>query len=172
MAADRFPKDGMGKKMAKNKITAKQEEILNYIKAEILDHGYPPAVRDICEAVHLKSTSSVHAHLSALENKGYIRRDPTKPRAIEIIDEEGLDGFNRIENRINSGINVRKTVIATGGSVIYGSEAMHHLKKTGIVVYISLPYEEIVKILAKLLVEKKELNEKELKEFFEENFEE
>lgn len=68
----------------------------------------------------------------------------------EIIDEEGLDGFNRIENRINSGINVRKTVIATGGSVIYGSEAMHHLKKTGIVVYISLPYEEIEKRLGDL----------------------
>ena len=74
--------------MSKGKLSPKQEEILNYIKDEILDHGYPPAVRDICEAVHLKSTSSVHAHLSALENKGYIRRDPTKPRAIEIIDED------------------------------------------------------------------------------------
>ena len=61
----------------------------------------------------------------------------------EIIDEEGLEGFNRIENEINSRINVKKTVIATGGSVIYGKEAMKHLKETGTVVYIRLPYEEI-----------------------------
>ena len=69
------------------KITQKQLEILEYIKQEILDKGYPPAVREICEAVDLKSTSSVHAHLSTLEKNGYIRRDPTKPRAIEICDD-------------------------------------------------------------------------------------
>ncbi len=69
-------------------ITDKQKEILEYIKEEVLNHGYPPSVRDICEAVHLKSTSSVHAHLATLEKKGYIRRDPTKPRAIEIVDEQ------------------------------------------------------------------------------------
>lgn len=73
--------------MAYGKITAKQKEILDYIKYEILNKGYPPAVREICEAVHLKSTSSVHAHLETLEKNGYIRRDPTKPRAIEIMDE-------------------------------------------------------------------------------------
>ena len=73
--------------MAYGKITEKQNEILEYIKNEILNKGYPPAVREICEAVHLKSTSSVHAHLESLERNGYIRRDPTKPRAIEIIDE-------------------------------------------------------------------------------------
>lgn len=73
--------------MAYGKITAKQKEILDYIKHEILNKGYPPAVREICEAVHLKSTSSVHAHLETLEKNGYIRRDPTKPRAIEIMDE-------------------------------------------------------------------------------------
>lgn len=73
--------------MATGKITAKQEEILNYIKEEILKRGYPPAVREICEAVHLKSTSSVHSHLETLEKNGYIRRDPTKPRAIEICDD-------------------------------------------------------------------------------------
>jgi len=72
------------------KISAKQKEILEYIKQEILNKGYPPAVREICEAVHLKSTSSVHSHLETLEKNGYIRRDPTKPRAIEIID----DNFN------------------------------------------------------------------------------
>ena len=69
-------------------ITDKQREILEYIKKEILNRGYPPTVRDICEAVNLKSTSSVHSHLETLEKIGYIRRDPTKPRAIDIIDEE------------------------------------------------------------------------------------
>lgn len=73
--------------MAYGKISAKQQEILEYIKQEILHKGYPPAVREICEAVHLKSTSSVHSHLETLEKNGYIRRDPTKPRAIEIIDD-------------------------------------------------------------------------------------
>ncbi|MCR4608460.1 MAG: MarR family transcriptional regulator, partial [Eubacterium sp.] len=77
--------------MSKEKISAKQEQILNYIKENILSKGYPPTVRDICSAVGLSSTSSVHAHLNTLEEKGYIRRDPTKPRAIEILDD---DGFN------------------------------------------------------------------------------
>lgn len=69
------------------KITAKQQEILDFMKEEILKKGYPPAVREICEAVHLKSTSSVHSHLETLEKNGYIKRDPTKPRAIEICDD-------------------------------------------------------------------------------------
>lgn len=73
--------------MAYGKISTKQKEILEYIKEEILKRGYPPAVREICEAVNLKSTSSVHSHLETLEKNGYIRRDPTKPRAIEIMDE-------------------------------------------------------------------------------------
>ena len=69
------------------KLTDKQEQILEYLKECILKKGYPPAVREICDAVNLKSTSSVHSHLETLEKKGYIRRDPTKPRAIEICDE-------------------------------------------------------------------------------------
>ena len=73
--------------MASGKISTKQQEILEYIKNEILSKGYPPAVREICEAVNLKSTSSVHSHLETLEKNGYIRRDPTKPRAIEICDD-------------------------------------------------------------------------------------
>ncbi len=73
--------------MGYGKITNKQKEILEYIKEEILKRGYPPAVREICEAVHLKSTSSVHSHLETLEKNGYIKRDPTKPRAIEICDD-------------------------------------------------------------------------------------
>ncbi|MCI8747670.1 MAG: transcriptional repressor LexA [Lachnospiraceae bacterium] len=74
--------------MQKGRITAKQQEILEYIKSEIVNKGYPPAVREICGAVHLKSTSSVHSHLETLEKNGFIRRDPTKPRAIEIIDDD------------------------------------------------------------------------------------
>ena len=73
--------------MAYGKISAKQQGILEYIKDEILHKGYPPAVREICQAVNLKSTSSVHSHLETLEKNGYIRRDPTKPRAIEIMDD-------------------------------------------------------------------------------------
>ncbi len=73
--------------MGFGKITAKQQEILDYIKEEILKKGYPPTVREICETVNLKSTSSVHSHLETLEKNGYIRRDPTKPRAIEICDD-------------------------------------------------------------------------------------
>ena len=74
--------------MAHGRISPKQQEILEYIKETVLKKGYPPAVREICEAVHLKSTSSVHSHLETLEKNGYIRRDPTKPRTIEIIDGE------------------------------------------------------------------------------------
>lgn len=73
--------------MSYGKITAKQQEILDFMKSEILNKGYPPSVREICSAVNLKSTSSVHSHLSTLEKNGYIHRDPTKPRAIEIVDE-------------------------------------------------------------------------------------
>ena len=71
----------------KNKLTEKQRQILEYLKQEILQRGFPPSVREICEAVSLRSTSSVHAHLETLERKGYIKRDATKPRAIEICDE-------------------------------------------------------------------------------------
>ena len=76
--------------MSKGNISKKREEILEYIKSQILQRGFPPAVREICDAVNLKSTSSVHSHLETLEKNGYIRRDPTKPRAIEILD----DSFN------------------------------------------------------------------------------
>ena len=84
--------------MAQGKISPKQKEILEYIKDQILQRGFPPAVRDICEAVHLKSTSSVHSHLETLEKNGYIRRDPTKPRAIEILD----DTFNLTRREVTN----------------------------------------------------------------------
>jgi len=84
--------------MANGKISAKQQEILEYIKETILSKGYPPAVREICEAVHLSSTSSVHSHLETLEKNGYIRRDPTKPRTIEICD----DSFQMVRREMTS----------------------------------------------------------------------
>ena len=101
--------------MLSQKISAKQQEILQYIKDEILSKGYPPAVREICKAVHLKSTSSVHAHLETLEKKGYIRRDPTKPRAIEIID----DDFNLVRREI---INVPVIGQIAAGEPIYAEQ--------------------------------------------------
>ncbi len=84
--------------MGNGRISAKQSEILEYIKEQILSKGYPPAVREICQAVHLKSTSSVHSHLETLEKNGYIRRDPTKPRAIEIVD----DNFNLMRKEMRN----------------------------------------------------------------------
>ena len=97
------------------KITAKQREILDFIKQEILQRGYPPTVREICEAVHLKSTSSVHSHLETLEKNGYIHRDPTKPRAIEISDEE----FNLTRTEM---VNVPIIGTVAAGSPILAAE--------------------------------------------------
>ena len=71
-----------------DRLTPRQEKIFNFIKDEVNKRGYPPSVREIGEGVGLRSSSTVHAHLEKLEHKGYIRRDPTKPRAIEITDPE------------------------------------------------------------------------------------
>lgn len=101
--------------MSYGKISEKQKEILDYIKNEILNRGYPPAVREICEAVKLKSTSSVHSHLETLEKNGYIRRDPTKPRAIEIMD----DGFNLSRREI---VNIPIVGTVTAGQPILAVE--------------------------------------------------
>jgi repressor LexA len=76
--------------MKKKALTGKQLEVLEFLKSELYKKGYPPSVREICEAVGLKSTSTVHGHLERLERKGLIRRDPTKPRAIEILDSSPL----------------------------------------------------------------------------------
>ncbi|MEG0306577.1 MAG: transcriptional repressor LexA [Clostridium sp.] len=67
--------------------SSKQSEIYEFIKNQVNAKGYPPSVREICEAVNLSSTSTVHGHLTRLEKKGLIRRDPTKPRAIELLQE-------------------------------------------------------------------------------------
>lgn len=101
--------------MAQGKITAKQQEILEYIKETILKKGYPPSVREICEAVHLKSTSSVHSHLETLERNQYIRRDPTKPRTIEIID----DYFNLTRREV---VNVPMIGTVAAGQPILAEE--------------------------------------------------
>ncbi len=101
--------------MSQSKISAKQREILEYIKSEIINRGYPPAVREICEAVKLKSTSSVHSHLETLEKNGFIRRDPTKPRAIEIMD----DSFALTRREI---VNVPLVGTVTAGQPILAVE--------------------------------------------------
>lgn len=101
--------------MGNGRISAKQSEILEYIKEQILAKGYPPAVREICAAVNLKSTSSVHSHLETLEKNGYIRRDPTKPRAIEIVD----DNFNLTRKEMRN-IPIVGTVAA--GQPIFAEE--------------------------------------------------
>ncbi len=74
--------------MYNDDLSIKQMQIMEFIKKELQKKGYPPSVREICDAVNLKSTSTVHGHLERLEKKGFIRRDPTKPRAIEILCDE------------------------------------------------------------------------------------
>lgn len=101
--------------MGYGRISNKQKEILEYLKSQIINKGYPPAVREICEAVKLKSTSSVHSHLETLEKNGYIRRDPSKPRAIEIIDDE----FNLTRREL---VNVPIVGTITAGQPILAVE--------------------------------------------------
>ncbi|MEB7836324.1 transcriptional repressor LexA [Staphylococcus xylosus] len=78
-------------------LTKRQNEIFEYIKQTVQSKGYPPSVREIGEAVGLASSSTVHGHLSRLEEKGYIRRDPTKPRAIEIVSQQLGESVNMEE---------------------------------------------------------------------------
>ncbi len=79
------------------KISKRQQDILDFIKKQVSEKGYPPSVREIGEAVGLASSSTVHGHLSRLEKKGYIRRDPTKPRAIEILTNEETNSIPKSE---------------------------------------------------------------------------
>ncbi|MEW6522063.1 MAG: transcriptional repressor LexA [Bacillota bacterium] len=76
--------------MARQGLSRKQKQILDYIKDAVRTRGYPPSVREIGESVGLRSSSTVHGHLLRLEEKGFIRRDPTKPRAIELLDPSGM----------------------------------------------------------------------------------
>lgn len=98
-------------------LSQKQVEILLYIKSEIQRQGYPPAVREICKGVNLKSTSTVHSHLEKIESKGYIRKDPTKPRAIEILDKE--DDFLLVKKKT---IDIPIVGKVTAGSPILAVE--------------------------------------------------
>lgn len=101
--------------MSKLDVTIKQQEILDYIKLKVLEKGYAPTVREICLAVGLKSSSSVHSHLETLERKGYIRRDPTKPRTIEIADE--CFGLEKREI-----VNVPLVGVVAAGQPIFAEE--------------------------------------------------
>lgn len=79
-------------------LSERQQKILRFIRDEISFKGYPPSVREICNAVGLKSTSTVHAHLEHLENKGLIRRDPSKPRAIEVLIDDNVKENKELVN--------------------------------------------------------------------------
>ncbi|MFF2479455.1 transcriptional repressor LexA [Paenibacillus sp. NPDC058071] len=99
-----------------SKISNRQQAILEFIKNEVKDKGYPPSVREIGEAVGLASSSTVHGHLDRLEKKGLIRRDPTKPRAIEILDQEDVDGIIRpavaqvpVVGKVTAGVPITAT---------------------------------------------------------------
>ena len=88
----------------------KQTAILEFIRSEIEQKGYPPSVREICSAVGLKSTSSVHAHLTQLEKKGLLRRDPTKPRAMEVLDGPVSRGRSvPLVGRVTAGLPILAT---------------------------------------------------------------
>ncbi|MDM5155818.1 transcriptional repressor LexA [Bacillus sp. DX1.1] len=100
------------------KLTKRQQDILDFIKLKVQEKGYPPSVREIGQAVGLASSSTVHGHLSRLEEKGYIRRDPTKPRAIEIL------GSDRIETDTQSVVHVPIVGKVTAGSPITAVESV------------------------------------------------
>ena len=86
---------------------AKREQILQFIRSEIETKGYPPSVREICHAVNLSSTSTVHMHLRTLEIRGMIRRDPSKPRALEVLDGTAPRGRSiPVGGRVTAGVPI------------------------------------------------------------------
>lgn len=102
------------------KISTKQSEILEYLKIQVINKGYPPSVREICKAVNLKSTSTVHAHLNQLEKNGFIKKDPTKPRAIEILNtNEKAVAKDFIEVPLIGNIHAGKPLFATENILEY-----------------------------------------------------
>ena len=111
------------------KISSKQQQILDYIKQQILEKGFPPSVREICNAVDLKSPASVHSHLEALEKNGYIKRDPAKPRTIEILE----DNFYMIRREMAS--------LPIVGSVAAGEPILAEQNITG---YFPLPTDMVL----------------------------
>jgi repressor LexA len=118
--------------MSKDKISTKQQKILDIIESKVREVGYPPTVREICEIIGLRSSSSVQAHLEALQRLGYIRRDPAKPRAIEIVYREhggkdiaytdvvDTDVVQDVHGAMDGGVSYNKNVHgATDGGVSY-----------------------------------------------------
>ena len=108
--------------MSYESLSDKQVQILKYIKDELTVRGYPPSIREICKAVGLSSTSSVHAHLNTLENKGYIRKGTNKRRALEVIDVDDIC-CNMPKKEI---INVPIIGTVTAGSPILAVENIDH----------------------------------------------
>lgn len=102
------------------KLSQKQAQILEYMKKEVREKGYPPSVREICDAVGLKSTSTVHGHLERLERKGYIKRDPSKPRAIEIFTNTSSPESK--ENLSKEIVNIPIVGTVTAGTPILAVE--------------------------------------------------
>ena len=100
-------------------LTKRQAEIFDYIKSYSSKHGYPPTVRDIGKAVGLASSSTVHAHLANLEKLGLLRRDPSKPRAIELLDRVREDVGSAVGNAVDSTISV----LRPGGLPLVGHVA-------------------------------------------------
>jgi repressor LexA len=118
-------------------LTKRQQEIFDFIKRYSAKHGYPPTVRDIGKAVGLASSSTVHAHLANLEKLGLLRRDPSKPRALELLDKAGAAVASTVEEAVD---NVRSIVRPTGlplvGSVAAGQPI---LAEENIEEYVEVP---------------------------------
>ena len=108
-----------------NKITKRQGEILDFIIAEVRERGFPPSVREIGDAVGLASSSTVHGHLTRLEAAGHIRRDPTKPRAIEILNEAGIRS-DKFAQSIDNVVQIPVVGKVTAGAPI---EAIEHTEE-------------------------------------------
>jgi len=115
-------------------LTKRQQEIFDYIKTYSAGHGYPPTVRDIGKAVGLTSSSTVHAHLANLEKLGLLRRDPSKPRAIELLDRATRDARAAVTSAIGR-------VVPTGGLPVVGQVAAGQpiLAEENIEEYVSVP---------------------------------
>ena len=115
-------------------LTKRQQEIFDYIKSYSARYGYPPTVRDIGKAVGLTSSSTVHAHLANLEKLGLLRRDPSKPRAIELLDRATRDARNAVSSAIGR-------VVPSGGLPVVGSVAAGQpiLAEENIEEYVTVP---------------------------------
>jgi repressor LexA len=117
-------------------LTKRQQEIFEFIKRYSAQYGYPPTVRDIGKAVGLASSSTVHAHLANLEKLGLLRRDPSKPRAIELLDRVQKDVGNAVESAVQSVRGIVRQGLPLVGQVAAGSPV---LAEENIEDYIQVP---------------------------------